>query len=490
MAERYEYVYETVAETNKLIREQQQKMAYNFPVAYAPEGRLRETTKSQYMVVMRMFYQFNRSTEDLTLELRQDTEDGLTIKYATVGTVYSADFFWSATETIRLHIIAAKKRTDKVLEHYHVYDMGSSGNAYSIPDKAWENWMMLGKERVGGVSIDKRLIYLAIGDRSQIGNMSIAEFSRLTCQQVESLQDALKPGMFLVRPSVEEAGLDEGPRKVKVDAAKETKDGNRSPSPDDDGDDSEKPSTSMEFPKLGGRSTLEMTPRKRRASFTRGSKGFKSKAAMANKRICWWRAYTPPPNKFMDVGPNGEMIPLNPDGTPMSKAQVLGIQDLFKDFQMRAARGEAASEEPSEAEEDEVEEVTEEGRKLKPVRSWQDSINAAEAYIKVRDENKEESKDESVIIDDSKSESFEEETSVEGSSVEMSGVSSIPDTSYRSQTPSIQSSEEGGPLPFNDSVEVFLAKKLDENDVVNVSTGSSALNSSRGQTTEDRAMGL
>ena len=63
--------------------------------------------------------------------------------------------------------------------------------------------------------------------------------------------------------------------------------------------------------------------------------------------------------------------------------------------------------------------------------------------------------------------------------VEMSGVSSLPDTSFRSQTPSIQSSEEGGPLPFNDSVEVFLAKKLDENDVVNVSTGSSTLNSSR-----------
>ena len=483
MAERYEYVYETVAETNKLIREQQQKMAYNFPVTYAPEGRLRETSKSQYMAVMRMFYQFNRSTEDLTLELRQDTEDGLTIKYATVGTVYSADFFWSPTETIRLHIIAAKKRNDKVLEHYHVYDMGCSGNAYSIPDKAWENWMMLGKEKVGGVNVDKRLIFLAIGDRSQIGNMSIGEFSRLTCEQVESLQDALKPGMFLVRPSIEEAGLDEGPRRVKVDAAKETNDGNRSPSPGDD--DSEKPSTSMEFPKLGGRSTLERTPRKRRASFTRGSSGFKSKAALSNKRTCWWRAYTPPPNRFMDVGPNGEMIPLNEDGTPMSKAQVLGIQDLFKDFKKRAGNKEAISED-----QEEVKEITGEERNLKPEKNYLAGLDAAKAAIKVLEENKEKARDESILVEDSTSDSFEEETSVEESSVEMSGVSSLPDTSFRSQTPSFQSSEEGGPLPFNDSVEVFLAKKVDENDVVNVSTGSSALNSSRGQITDDGSMSL
>ena len=67
--------------------------AFAFLFAYALEGRLRETSKSEYMSVMRLFYQFNRSTEDRTLELRRDMEDGLTVKYATVGLVFSADFF-------------------------------------------------------------------------------------------------------------------------------------------------------------------------------------------------------------------------------------------------------------------------------------------------------------------------------------------------------------------------------------------------------------
>ena len=169
----------------------------------------------------------------------------------------------------------------------------------------------------------------------------------------------------------------------------------------------------------------------------------------------------------------------------MSKAQVLGIQDLFKDFKKRAGNKEAISED-----QEEVEEITGEERNLKPEKNYQAGLDAAKAAIKVLEENKEKARDESILVEDSTSDSFEEETSVEESSVEMSGVSSLPDTSFRSQTPSFQSSEEGGPLPFNDSVEVFLAKKVDENDVVNVSTGSSALNSSRGQITDDGSMSL
>ena len=38
-----------------------------------------------------------------------------------------------------------------------------------------------------------------------------------------------------------------------------------------------------------------------------------------------------------------------------------------------------------------------------------------------------------------------------------------------------------GPMPMNDSVEVFLAKKLVEADVVNISTDSSVLDVSKGQ---------
>ena len=77
--------------------------------------------------------------------------------------------------------------------------------------KAWDNWRLFAHEKAEGVHIDKRLVYLALGDRSQIGNMSLEDFAKLTCDQVEALQDALQPGMMLVRQSIEEAGLDESP---------------------------------------------------------------------------------------------------------------------------------------------------------------------------------------------------------------------------------------------------------------------------------------
>ena len=41
-----------------------------------------------------------------------------------------------------------------------------------------------------------------------------------------------------------------------------------------------------------------------------------------------------------------------------------------------------------------------------------------------------------------------------------------------------------GPVPMNDSVEVFLAKRLESHEVVNVSTDSSVLDVSRGQSND------
>ena len=454
--ENFEDEYGTIAETNLLIREHQQKLAYGFPVAYAPEGRLRETSKSHYMAVMRLFYQYNRSSEDLTLELRQDTEDGLIIRYATVGTVYSADFFWSPTETIRLHIIAAMTGGDKVREHYHVYDMGSSGNAYTIPQLAWENWMILGKERVGGVGIDKRIIYLAIGDRSQIGNMGIEEFSKLSCEQVERLQDGLKPGMFLVRPSITEAGLDEGPRRATP--KKEEK--NPTSSSGDD-DSSSKPSSSQGMPKLGGRSVLERTPLKRKGSFSRSGGTFKSKTA--TKKNNWWKNYTAPPNKFMAVGDNWEMIPLGPDGKPLSTDQVNGMNALLTGA------------------------ITKKQEKREESTTTTSENKGAEEKEKDKEVQGGSPADDSSVFIMSKS--YEGETSVEDS-LEMSGVSSLCDTSYRSRSHGNPSSEEGGPLPLDDSVDVFLAKRPGSQEVINVSTDSSLLDSSRGQTNDTGTLGL
>ena len=147
-----------------------------------------------------MYYRYNKSSEDLTLELRQELRDGRDIKYATVGVVYSVDLFWSELETIRLHLIAARMYNNHVVEHYNVYDMGEAGNAYSIPALAWDNWRILGQRGSEGIHVDKRLLFLVLGDRSQILNMKIDEFCRMSATQVEQLQEEAAKQRF-------EAGL-------------------------------------------------------------------------------------------------------------------------------------------------------------------------------------------------------------------------------------------------------------------------------------------
>ena len=84
----------------------------------------------------------------------------------------------------------------------------------------------------------------------------------------------------------------------------------------------------------------------------------------------------------------------------------------------------------------------------------------------------------------SNEDSIEEFTSIEDSGKEsslcdISGVSAF-------QRESISTSSTDwmgpGPMPMDDSVEVFLAKRINEADVVNISTDSSVLDVSKGQT--------
>ena len=205
--------WKEIQETNVWIRKSQKARAYAFPHAFAPQGKLRSEEVHNYMDVMNQYYEYNSRDQDLILELKEDGIGGEQecVQKWKVGEVYSADFYWSEFETIRLHLIAVRPNHDRVTLHYHVFDMGSAGNAYSISMEAWDNWRQWAHDKSEGVHIDKRIVYMAIGDRSQIDNMTLEEFSKLTCDQVEALQDKLVPGMHLVRPSIEDAFMNHIP---------------------------------------------------------------------------------------------------------------------------------------------------------------------------------------------------------------------------------------------------------------------------------------
>ena len=127
-------VWREIQEVNMLIRESQMARAYAFPHAYAPEGKLREVEPISYMRVMSQHYAFRTSQQDLTLELREEDENGEIAIRTKVGDAYSVDLYWDTYETIRLHLIAVRPNHDRAVEHYQVFDMGAAGN---LPMTRW-----------------------------------------------------------------------------------------------------------------------------------------------------------------------------------------------------------------------------------------------------------------------------------------------------------------------------------------------------------------
>ena len=136
---------------------------------------------------------------------------GEVVSYVKVGEAFSVDFKWNEYESIRLHLVAIWKNNDRMTEHYQVIDFGVAGLGFTIPNQAWENWRILGRKEVTGVPIDIRMVYMLIGDRNQIGAMSLEEFAHMTCDQVEALTRNMVPGMNLNRPTIEEARMEEIP---------------------------------------------------------------------------------------------------------------------------------------------------------------------------------------------------------------------------------------------------------------------------------------
>ena len=446
-----------VLEANNWIREHQLSRAFAFPADYAPDGRLREATTSHYMSLMKLYYQYNKE-DDLSLELMQEKDDGSQKVYAKVGQVYSADFVWEGATTIRLHIIAARKNFNMVVEHYHVYDIGEAGVAYTLPRRAWDNWRMWPGAQVEGIHKDKRILYMILGDRSQITNMTLERFSRLTLDQVKSLQDRMEPGLFLVRPTLEEAGLDEGPVQgspppvIELSSSSGSGSDPKSPEPEKQKED---------LANTTGTSASHMI-------MTRGrlSRGSKHQAdTHRNLFIIPPKLQYKAKDKPAANGPT--FIHAGPDG-PLAKETVDGIGALLSECLQGPSL--ASTQIIATAEKLARMNMAEEDRRF-------------DAY---------EDPDESVIEvnEDEEEEEFEEETSVEESRdcsgmFEMSGVSSLGPDESRATT---SSADWDGPLPMDDSVEVFLAKKLNKSQVINISTDSSVLEVSKGQASDTSGM--
>ena len=85
MAARMISYVDDINEANMCIRDVQKTRAYAFPSSFAPNGRLKETTPNHYMKAMNLYYEYEKTSEDLTLELKQFREGEPPVRYAPVG---------------------------------------------------------------------------------------------------------------------------------------------------------------------------------------------------------------------------------------------------------------------------------------------------------------------------------------------------------------------------------------------------------------------
>ena len=197
-------------ETQVFIREAQQSRAYRLPAQFAPEGRLRESERQAYQTLVKQYYQYGLEDDEVTLELWELQKNDVPQRVATVGEVFSLDLEWAARDCLRIHLIATRPSPNAYVLHYEVFDLGFCGLAYTVPMRALDNWRTWSMgDRVAGVPLDKRLLFIAIGDRAKIGNMELEEFARLDKEQVMAIMDTHRYGDNLVRPSIEDAALDE-----------------------------------------------------------------------------------------------------------------------------------------------------------------------------------------------------------------------------------------------------------------------------------------
>ena len=428
------------------IREQQQSRAYAFPPAFAPDGRLREVEPNRYMQLLRLHYGYRASLEDLTLELRKEDEDGEVTERQKVGEGFSVDLQWTEVKAIRVHLVAMRANTERVAEHYQVYDLGVSGVALSIPRQAWDNWRQWGHSVVEGVPVDQRLLFLALGDRHQIGNMNIEEFTRMSCDQVESLMDRFVPGLMLVRPSLFEAGLVEGPVKPPtppiVDLSRD--------SSNSGDEDSQRPG--LRRPNLQPRGSG-------RGSFARGNfsigtlpgpRGRGAGYQHLSQRIT--QVVTPGSTKGR--GPRSrqeslevpkspvDFIHLGPDGKPLPKKIVENMEKLL----------------------------------IGCVHGGSNHFTPGKAKPTSDDNSK------SLIEEMTAEDAVEEDFSMDSRDTSICNISGV--TSFQDPTSGSSLSDWEGPgaIPLDDSIEIFFADKVNASQIYDVSTDSSVLEVKGGQT--------
>ena len=324
------------------------------------------------------------------------------------------------------------------------------------------NWSK--PHRSSPLPLDKRLIYIAVGDRAQIGHMELEEFAKLDKEQVLSIMDSHKYGQRLLRPSIEDACLDErskseSPPVVTITSSED--DSSPPPPPPYD----EGPSSSSG----GGRSSMWGSLK----SSIKQSQGAK------NRILKFSRSSKEPSKKKLFQGP----LEVNEERELREMLIPILLPTLCKVEEFQTSHSIALAQ--AQFEEIPVEDLQ------KTASSLASELDMAALSDDLLDMSR--MTDELDFLEVTNDDIGYGNETYEGGSTSGCDTPSDKDTTKSAISGEDTFLSQGaylGPLPEMDTFDLFLAKKVNESQIVNISTDESVLEVSRGKSSDRDAMEL
>ena len=202
---------------DELVKKDEEKYFNLIPEkAFIASYFLEERTTQMKMRGLRYRYKIPDEDEnpEVTLQLwRRDQESGEEVLVADVGDLYTVTLLSPCGEgSFILNIIVESSESRKLgrsLLYYSVFDIGHAERAYSIPGEAWFTYMMYREgERGSRLDLDSRLLFIALGERGQLGeNCTLELFKSFGVNDMVMLMQSMTPGKVYKRPTSSEAGL-------------------------------------------------------------------------------------------------------------------------------------------------------------------------------------------------------------------------------------------------------------------------------------------
>ena len=126
-----------------------------------------------------------------------------------VGDLYSLEIELPSGTTLDLNIIVQSfeaKKDPSLRMQYSIYDLGHDDKAYSVDKEAWQNYLIF-RDESNKEDLDCRLLYHAVCNKYEVGDVSLVDFARFQTSSILMLMQGMMVGGDYPRPSVHDAML-------------------------------------------------------------------------------------------------------------------------------------------------------------------------------------------------------------------------------------------------------------------------------------------